>query len=80
MSTMEDWNRAWDQHVLRLVPLPKHFKRHALEGACEFDRKVVLQCIHKSCVRTQKDYDRLLCEVSELGYCVETPATFEFIG
>ena len=77
-TPLERWNLAWDQHCIRLVPVPKHFRRRGLEGATEFDRRVVRQFVWSSCIYSEDQYNRLLQGVSEFGYCLESPADWEW--
>jgi len=77
-SMLDRWNRAWDAHTIRLVPVPKHFLRRGLEGADDFSRRVVRQFTHGSCIFSEEMYERLLRGVSEFGYCVESPTDWEW--
>ena len=72
-SIMDRWNLAWDNHVVRLVPVPKHFRNRGLEGATRFDKDVVRQFLWASVIYSEEMYNRLAKGVSEFGYCVESP-------
>jgi len=78
MTTSDRWNKAWDSWCLRLVETPPHFKARGLEGKTQTDRDLMRRAGVPGVIRTEAQYDDLCCIMSKWGYCVETPAEFEF--
>jgi hypothetical protein len=70
------WDEAWKCWTVSLVPYK--FNPKFLEGANAFSRDIMRRAIVRGVIHNQKQYDELLMTVSEWGYCVETPAEFQF--
>ena len=75
-SMGQRWNDAWEKNKVRLVPY--RWNPKFLEGQTDGDRDMVRRAIVRGVIHSQKEYDDLLMTVSEWGYCVETPADFNF--
>ena len=76
-ATMDKWNAAWDNDTLTLSVYP--FDKTCLEGKTEKDRDIIRRALFSGVIRNEKQYDALLKIVSGWGYCVETPADFNFL-
>lgn len=73
---IQHWNDAWKKQTVRLVRC--QWNKRFLKGQADGDRDMIRRAIMRPIVRTKKEYDELLMTVSEWGYCVETPADFNF--
>jgi len=76
-TTIDKWNAAWDNDTISLSVNP--FNKTALEGKTEKDRDLVRRALGGGRVGNEQQYNALLKIVSEWGYCVETPADFNFL-
>ena len=75
-SMGQRWNDAWDKWTVKLIPY--RWNKGFLEGENEFSRDIIRRARSPGVIRNSKQYDDLLMTVSEWGYCVETPADFNF--
>ena len=77
-SIARQWNKAWDEFSVSLVPVPKNFNRRGLEGADDFSRRVIRQFFGTGTIFSEEMFNRLLEKVSEFGYCLEYPGDWEW--
>ena len=79
MTTLELWNELWgrDGSVVQLVPYALNPKL-GLEGASVYDRELIRRTWCSGVIKTEKQYNELVQILSDWGYCVETPADWEF--
>jgi hypothetical protein len=75
-KTIDKWNAAWDNDTITLSVNP--LNKTTLEGKTEKDKDLVRRALGAGRVRDEPHYNALLKIVSEWGYCVETPADFNF--
>jgi len=72
-NVLDMWNEAWDSRCLKLIGRSNRLVPDTLK-----DSGIMLSIGNCFSIRSWKEYDVFLEKAGALGFCVETPADFDF--